>query len=202
MSELKAIETVYKGYKFRSRLEARWARFFDALDIRWEYEKEGYNLPGGVFEEDFFNNKVQVIGGYYLPDFWLPDLDCWIEIKGEEPTERERSLAMQLAIESEKHVHIFYGAIPMPVDGHMEPENDSALTYFPDGYGMVDFPYHWCECPYCGQIGLHWSGLADRIKCGCIAKKHGKDYSWGNFDTPRLVEAYTAARQARFEHNR
>ena len=25
--EIKAIETEYNGYKFRSRLEARWARF-------------------------------------------------------------------------------------------------------------------------------------------------------------------------------
>lgn len=26
---IKAIDTIYKGYKFRSRLEARWAVFFD-----------------------------------------------------------------------------------------------------------------------------------------------------------------------------
>jgi hypothetical protein len=31
-TEIKAIETSYKGYRFRSRLEARWAVFFDALD--------------------------------------------------------------------------------------------------------------------------------------------------------------------------
>jgi len=37
-------------------LEARWAVFFDALGIKYEYEAEGYDL-GGV---------------WYLPDFWLP----------------------------------------------------------------------------------------------------------------------------------
>ena len=31
---IKAIETVYNGYRFRSRLEARWAVFFDALADR------------------------------------------------------------------------------------------------------------------------------------------------------------------------
>lgn len=41
---IKAIETSYKGYRFRSRLEARWAVFFDELGIKWEYEKEGYDL--------------------------------------------------------------------------------------------------------------------------------------------------------------
>ena len=56
MSALKAIETEYKGYRFRSRLEARWAVFFDACHVRWEYEPEGFVLPNGQ---------------YYLPDFLL-----------------------------------------------------------------------------------------------------------------------------------
>lgn len=67
---LKAIETIYKGYKFRSRLEARWAVFFDALEVKWEYEPEGYELGSD---------------GRYLPDFWLPDDRIWVEVKGVEP---------------------------------------------------------------------------------------------------------------------
>ena len=51
---IKAIETRYKGYRFRSRLEARWAVFFDALGLEWEYEPEGYELSDG---------------SWYLPDF-------------------------------------------------------------------------------------------------------------------------------------
>ena len=34
-ARIKAIETSYKGYLFRSRLEARWAVFFDALGLVW-----------------------------------------------------------------------------------------------------------------------------------------------------------------------
>ncbi len=63
-----AIEPQYSGYRFRSRLEARWAVFFDALGLQWEYEKQGYKLGGA---------------GWYLPDFWLPSLDTWVEIKPE-----------------------------------------------------------------------------------------------------------------------
>lgn len=33
-----AIPTMYKGRRFRSRLEARWAAMFDLLQWRWEYE--------------------------------------------------------------------------------------------------------------------------------------------------------------------
>lgn len=51
---IKAIETEYNGYRFRSRLEARWAVFFDALGVKYEYEPDGFVLPSGR---------------KYLPDF-------------------------------------------------------------------------------------------------------------------------------------
>lgn len=63
---IKPIETYYNGYRFRSRLEARWAVFFDALGVRYEYEPEGFEL--GDRE-------------YYLPDFYLNDFELYIEIK-------------------------------------------------------------------------------------------------------------------------
>jgi len=69
MKNIQAIETEYKGYRFRSRLEARWAVFFDEAGICWEYEKEG-------FEFDDMR---------YLPDFYLPESNVWVEIKGEMP---------------------------------------------------------------------------------------------------------------------
>ena len=35
---MKAIPTVYKGVQMRSRLEATWAAFWDALGWQWDYE--------------------------------------------------------------------------------------------------------------------------------------------------------------------
>lgn len=67
-----AIETVYKGYRFRSRLEARWAVFFDELAIDWRYEAEGYEIR--------VNGKTR----RYLPDFYLPKFGVWVEVKGDE----------------------------------------------------------------------------------------------------------------------
>ena len=68
---VKAIETVYNGYRFRSRLEARWAVFFDAMGIRYEYEHEG-------FEREFGNGEIL----RYLPDFWFPEYRLFGEVKG------------------------------------------------------------------------------------------------------------------------
>lgn len=90
---IKPIETSYAGYRFRSRTEARWAVFFDALGMKWEYEKEGFELPSGR----------------YLPDFWLPELETWVEIKGKEPTLREMSLAAELSAQSGAPVYFGVG---------------------------------------------------------------------------------------------
>jgi hypothetical protein len=66
-SDIKAVETVYNGHRFRSRLEARWAVFFDCCGIKYEYEVEGYKTGES----------------YYLPDFYLPEYDTHVEVKGE-----------------------------------------------------------------------------------------------------------------------
>jgi hypothetical protein len=59
------IETEFDGYRFRTRLEARWAVFFKELRIPYAYEHEGYALAGE----------------WYLPDFWLPRAKCYVEVK-------------------------------------------------------------------------------------------------------------------------
>lgn len=73
-SPIKAIPTEYAGILFRSKLEARWALFFDQLGIRWEYEAEGYEYEPWPGEHKAWR---------YLPDFWLPDFGMWCEVKGD-----------------------------------------------------------------------------------------------------------------------
>ena len=41
---IKAIETKYNGFRFRSRLEARWAIFFDMIGLKYEYEIEWFEI--------------------------------------------------------------------------------------------------------------------------------------------------------------
>jgi hypothetical protein len=59
---LKSIPTTYNGIRFRSRLEARWAYFFDLIGWKWEYEP--YDLNG------------------WLPDFVIHgNEDILVEVK-------------------------------------------------------------------------------------------------------------------------
>lgn len=70
MQDIKAIETEYNGYRFRSRLEARWAVFFDAAGLKYQYEPDGFEVKWS--DAEIYR---------YLPDFYLPDFDVWVEIK-------------------------------------------------------------------------------------------------------------------------
>ena len=181
---IKPIETHYKGYRFRSRLEARWAVFFDTLGVQWVYEPEGFELGDGV---------------RYLPDFWLPQQECWVEIKGAKPSEKEMDKMIALKEATGKDGFIFYGQLALP--------DDNVYPWAPPAYDP-DWPYHWCECPQCGQLGIQFDGRSDRLPCkesydgtepGCTRTGGNRDKGY-NYDSPRLIRAYTRAISARFEH--
>lgn len=165
---LKAIETRYGGCHFRSRIEARWAVFFDALGVVWEYESEGFELPGGR----------------YLPDFWLPDLRFWQEIKGLFPTPEEIAKACELAAAAELPVLIFHGNI-----------DAGALGGFahPDGT-FYSRTYAWAQCVKCARIDVIDRDAWQRVQCPVC--KQATTY---RLSSPALRKAYEAARSTRFE---
>lgn len=93
-NSIKALQTNYRGIKYRSRTEARWAVYLDELQIAYAYEPEGFDLGGD----------------WYLPDFWLPAAGLWFEVKGVEPNERERRVAEALSRASRCPVVIAVGS--------------------------------------------------------------------------------------------
>lgn len=103
---IKAIETTYNGYRFRSRLEARWAVWLDQMGIEYRYEHQGFTLDGEN----------------YLPDFWLPFAEprplpdakppfagYYLEIKPEPLDERECRLLRRLSDRSGHSAYAFAG---------------------------------------------------------------------------------------------
>lgn len=181
---IKAIETVYKGYKFRSRLEARWAVFLDALGIKWEYEKEGFDLNGV----------------WYLPDFWLPDYEYWLEIKGQKPAPWEEAKAYLLCLYSKQTVYIIWGDCWFPKEDQEQAESFYLFLLNDDDQPTIDdvmlsFGEKWNVCTSCGDVGL----IRDNAgTCECYCRYHDNPRNDGQ---ARLLAAYTAARQARFEVN-
>jgi len=192
---MQAIETIYNGYRFRSRLEARWAVFFDTLNISWEYEKEGYDLGNGVS---------------YLPDFWLPTLNYWIEIKGKFPTPEEISKLDKLTEGKFGHAFIFSGEVGLWRMRNVYENHMLVNTIFEGTSIMGKDEYGWdgdwriLECPTCGLIQVsQWWCPATWAQCGC-EDPYTEDMRINDIQqkTPRLIAAYKAARQAQFEHGK
>lgn len=221
---IQAIETHYAGHRFRSRLEARWAVFFDTLGIRWEYEPQGYVIDGTP----------------YLPDFLVhPNTDgaFWLEIKGVFPGDDELAKARGLAEGSGVPAFVYWGKPEAPAPDLSHLTADQFCGFDRDGYVWVDqwgwseyptqppawqltltptaFRFNpngkhagksgflwWTECPHCGHVRLSSQG-----QVGWCPSFDGRPVDelpelYPNFGhrTERLLAAYAAARSARFEH--
>jgi hypothetical protein len=112
---IKPIGTEYRGCKFRSRLEARWAVAFDLHQIRYVYEPEAYPLPSGA----------------YLPDFWIPQWDAFAEVKRGRFTELEKNKCKELAEATGKDCVLLDGTPtcgPYPVMEAKLDENEKVVV--------------------------------------------------------------------------
>lgn len=219
-----AIPTRYAGYHFRSRLEARWAVFFDALKLEWQYEPEGFII--GIGQRP------------YLPDFRLPKLNLWVEVKG-----TTDGLDFGLLADA-----VDYGC-GLPGIGPADTDKDSLLILGPvpvatksaypchhsldwqkgwqvrQGYFGID---RWVGVRYYPFLNTGFCGSASGGPESCDSALGGfgsvpalklldagflGDFTYGlpcefgpalrgeATDTPDLViDAYRAARSARFEH--
>lgn len=196
---IKAIETRYAGCRFRSRLEARWAVFFDALGIPWEHEAQGFLIDGQR----------------YLPDFHLRGKVCRgqdiaVEVKGV-LTGGDLQKILLLALTGQQ-VLLLQG---IPHEGTGGPDfwlfrrtlakgnaiGLEAVTvgFYPMKEGAAAlFPFGW-------PLGLSEQILDDAATRDRLAAEviEGSDLAnrngWARVPTA-VATAYRAARQARFEH--
>lgn len=192
MAEVKPIETVYNGYRFRSRLEARWAVFFDSLHVKYEYEPQGFLLPSGRrYLPDF---KVKCYGTRGEKGLAEP-FDLYVEVKGFMSNE-DADKIIEFATRTDDPYLIDN---PVLVVRTIPPPGCSTDSYFTESYDCMDGTK---ICPFNYQLidGDYFAAYP-------AADKNGHFYLWGddsnyiNFEDIQLVEdAYTRARQARFEH--
>lgn len=177
-----AIETRYAGHRFRSRLEARWAVFFDALRIPWRYEVQGYVVDGQPYLPDF---EV---------DFGLPSGEPFlVEVKGD-PAELNRDLMAAAATTLRRNVLIL-GDIPvveLSATGalHWCVGYDPATTWQEISFGIAGGEVMRCAPYQCGWSSRHAPPMADVL---------GRTTSVVN-SPRRVLAAYDTARTARFEH--
>lgn len=179
------IETKYRGCRFRSRLEARWAVFFNALGVPWEYEPQGFRLSTGRM---------------YLPDFLLPQCATWIEVKGSAPTV-DMALLRTAGLELPRISHMgeagpkimLLGPIPEPRSfgdygwPSWDERSDQPIFHPAAGFGL----YHKNNRLW------HFDDWTD--SAGCSSAAHGFAV-FNPHESSCAQPAYAAARAARFEH--
>lgn len=172
---IKAIETEYKGYKFRSRLEARWAVFFDSLNIPWIYEPEGLNIDGVK----------------YLPDFYLPDSKQFFEVKG------------VMDQYDEQKINALISAGYSVVVGYDDGKFQACDSWAEDEFSLCTDESWLCQCYDCQKYWFVGSLGSWRCQCcghydgdGGFREIMGCYLDDSNFDDTDL---WDVARQARFE---
>lgn len=189
-----AIQTRYAGCHFRSRLEARWAVFFDALNIAWEYEAQGYVLADGT---------------PYLPDFHLPYLNRQLEWEpGRSPAVRDTAKQAGVHVE----VKGDEAALNKPMLRSAGAQLPGGLIVLGPVPALSHSDCHDWSWPYLNDSGDWTSDLVifgmtvrKRRLCFDFDGNRTDESHWlmphkcfeGDDDTPR---AYRAARSARFEH--
>lgn len=173
----KPIMTLYEGVYFRSRLEARWARFFDSLEEPWLYESEGFDIPRM---------------GYYLPDFYLPRSKTWLEIKPVAPSTTEQRKCLGVCEARAERVVLVSGSIGFWLDPLQSVwHRDSALAWLPskdpDGHAvaMEQSRYLPCRCPGCDAFSFEYEGDGGIICAGrglpCKGgEQREKSYTFGD----------------------
>lgn len=188
-----AIETTYRGQQFRSRLEARWAVFFDEMGITWEYEPCGYQSENGRLK--------------YLPDFWLPQFNAFWEVKPTNgyPLDKAEMLSRRTRVS----VIVAFGPVGPPSLRSLDCDTCDrgdvhSADLFRNGVhwqGCIG----WVECATHGALlgttikppedrpcpMMVYGSLRDKVRdqrCGLPTSTHGR----------RLHKAYTAARTHRF----
>lgn len=128
VTEIEAVPTTYHGTTFRSGLEANWAATLDYYGIDWRYEPQMFRLPSGTL---------------YLPDFWLPALRTFIEVKGPrmERIHKTNELAKEV---SANDVITLIGFSPM-----MRRTTEFLLDPYLQWQDPVGYDTRFAQCPDC-----------------------------------------------------
>lgn len=199
LSRIQAIPTWYGGVKFRSRLEARWAVFFTRIGHDdWVWEDQRYSAEPKT----------------YLPDFYLPRLRLFVEIK---PTMADlyagpefldafnlwQDFANKILDDgTHRRVAMFVGHIPNPdTVGVRGPVTaGGAWLSSPTIVTADEHDYAWCACPTGTHFDIALGADGSRIDCPCPRETAWVDWPCPTGNHPGILNAYGAARSERFEY--
>lgn len=123
----------HRGYILRSYTELMWARLMDSIGLFYLYEP----------------HLIRLQGCSYLPDFYLPDADMYLEVKGTFATDEEKWKAEQVLEVTGRPVYILEGMPRSDRGGFM-----NARMSFPGRHGWVGISLFELGEMYGAELGL------------------------------------------------
>ncbi len=134
------IKTVYGGTEFRSKLESKVAYLLDSLKIKWIYEPKSFLLNNGT---------------PYIPDFYLPELRLWVEVKGL-IEDHNKEISKRFVIENDTTLMLLSSNKIFWYDNKLYSWGDE----FNYGYGEDNMVYLGCcskclKCFFCSNLGYY-----------------------------------------------
>jgi hypothetical protein len=185
---MNAIPTLYKSIRFRSRLEARWAAFFDLIKWKWLYEP--FDLKGYIpdFIVQFNQNRLLIeVKPLTGPNPKFHDVAQKIETSGwllmnngSKDLHSGASLIVGCGVNLDpKHNDCIYGKgrSPFSIDSAGWLED---FSYGVSGYG----PCYIARCPHCHAY-FYWN-LETYWQCQHCLKETDKPYRLDQSDHPDL----------------
>lgn len=169
----RGIRTTYNRTNFRSRLEARWAAFFDIVGWRWTYE------------------PVDTEG--YIPEFLIHGPASFYAEVGPCEYLSEFSEKADKAITAAKDLGrpvVVLGLDPLFPQGSSDFHAASGGYFTDDGHGSGTSVGRWATCAKCGATGLyHEYGAWTLRPCG----DYDGDHYLGELSSGVLFERWAEA---------
>ena len=168
-------EVSYNGYLFRSKAEAKWAFFLDTIGVDYLYESDTFTLTSAS------GKQVN-----YFPDFFITDLNCFLEVKLEKtPLVEECWKCSQLAKETGMDVVLAFQELG---------RKDYNAYHYTGGTGEVQNGFKLTTCPFCSRFDFTKNGLCGGMKCECS----NRCANLPNDRSIKLKTAMDATRKHRF----
>jgi hypothetical protein len=161
MVAIAAIPTEYNGVRFRSRLEAKWASFFDRCEWRWSYEPNDFDG--------------------YIPDFLLHfRVPVFVEVKPLQWDESERDEEI-LQEARTKIVHAGIAGEVLALGTWVPPSSrfyrlGMMMDVNADGVSPWDWAFAF-KCTHCGLRSFASESMSFHCRCrGCYDERNGRGH--------------------------
>lgn len=154
MTVIAAKPTLYKGTRFRSRLEARWAVFFDAIEREWVYEPTFPELRALSYQPDFLLDGGSQAEATSVVEVkpWPGQTGDWTALAEYLNRTQGEGRYGKVASVLQTRMMLLIGSPGLWEQGKLTDYGSVAVAW--DHDRVPNALLEWAECPICGYVAM------------------------------------------------